>query len=289
MLRSMTGFGRAEGLINGKKVTVELRSLNGKQLDLQVKLPAAWREREAELRQWAGGRVVRGKADLFFGVESALAGKRSAFNAELVRAYHQELKDILHAIDPGSRTDLLALVLRMPDVMTTAKEEADPAEWQGVQELVEQAGRAFDAFRLAEGTKLQAELTERTGNIMHMLDTVKDMDGDRVQRIRERIQGRLNELNLQADPARFEQELVFYLEKLDVTEEKLRLATHCNYFLETMDGEEGQGRKLGFITQEMGREVNTLGSKSNDADMQRTVVLMKDELEKIKEQVLNVL
>ncbi len=285
----MTGFGRAEGLINGKKVAVELRSLNGKQLDLQVKLPSAWREHEAELRQWAGERVQRGKADLFIAAESALAGKRTTFNAELVRAYYQELQGIAQAVDPGSRTDLLALVLRMPDVMATAKEESAPEEWALVQVLIEQAYSAFNAFRLAEGAKLHAELGERTGNILKLLEQVKAMDQGRVDRIRERIQGRLEELKLKADPDRFEQELVFYLEKLDVTEEKLRLATHCNYFLETMGEQEGQGRKLGFIAQEMGREINTLGSKSNDADMQRTVVLMKDELEKIKEQVLNVL
>lgn len=289
MLRSMTGFGRAEGLVNGKKVTVEVRSLNSKQLDLQVKLPSAWRDKEAELRQWASTRVMRGKADLFIGMDSATGAKRSTFNAELVRAYHKELRSIAEAVDPGSQTDLLALVLRLPEVMTTANVEQDPAEWAEIKALVEQAGLAYEAFRQAEGSKLHAELAERTGNINRLLDEVKAMDAGRVERIRERIKGRLDELQAKVDPDRFEQELVFYLEKLDVTEEKVRLATHCSYFLDTMEAEEGQGRKLGFITQEMGREINTLGSKSNDADMQRLVVLMKDELEKIKEQVLNVL
>lgn len=289
MMRSMTGFGRAEGLVNGKKVTVEMRSLNGKQLDLQVKLPAAWRDKEAELRQWAGERVVRGKADLFLGMESALAGKRTTFNAELIKAYHDELRTIQAAVDPGSPTDLMAMVLRLPDVMSTAKEEAGASEWEDVQVLRDQAWQSFDAFRQAEGAKLQAELKDRTANILRFLEEVKAMDAARIERIRERLRSRLNELQAKVDPDRFEQELVFYLEKLDVTEEKLRLATHCAYFSETMEQEEGQGRKLGFIAQEMGREINTLGSKSNDADMQRLVVLMKDELEKIKEQVLNVL
>lgn len=289
MMRSMTGFGRAEGLVNGKKVTVELRSLNGKQLDLQVKLPSVWREQETSVRQWAGTRVVRGKADLFVGMDTALTAKRTTFNAELVRAYHAELRGIADQVDPASHTDLLAVVLRMPDVITTAKEENDPADWNAVQALVERAWQAFEAFRQAEGAKLQTELAERTGNITRLLGEVAAMDAGRIERIRERIRSRLEELKAKVDPDRFEQELVFYLEKLDVTEEKLRLATHCAYFLETMAAEDAQGRKLGFIAQEMGREVNTLGSKSNDADMQKLVVLMKDELEKIKEQVLNVL
>ena len=288
MLRSMTGFGRAEGLVNGKKLTVELRSLNSKQLDMQVKLPTTWRDKEAELRQWAGERILRGKADVLIGSESPLAGKRTTYNPALVQAYHEELMGIVQHL-PGPSTDILGLVLRMPDVATTSKEETDPAEWNGVQALMEQAWQAYEAFRQAEGSKLQTELAARTANIARLLGDVSAIYGARVQRIRERIRARLDELQTKVDPDRFEQELVFYLEKLDVTEEKHRLATHCAYFLETMEGEEAQGRKLGFIAQEIGREVNTLGSKSNDADMQRLVVLMKDELEKIKEQVLNVL
>lgn len=289
MLRSMTGFGRAEGLLNEKKVTVELRSLNSKQLDLQVKLPSVWREKETELRQWAGERVVRGKADLFINVDGTKVAGRGTFNADLVRNYYNELDGIVRSIAPNSSTDLMAHVLRMPDVMGTAKEEFDPTEWKSVFALVERAWAAFEEFRKAEGAKLHDELKERTGNIVRLLAEVGQMDGDRIGRTRERINAKLNDLQIKVDQDRFEQELVFYLEKLDVTEEKLRLATHCDYFLTTMDSEEGQGRKLGFIGQEMGREINTLGSKSNDADMQKLVVLMKDELEKVKEQMLNVL
>ncbi len=285
----MTGFGRAEGLVNEKKVTVELRSLNSKQLDLQVKLPGAWREKETELRQWAGERVVRGKADLYVGAEGVKVAKRTTFNAEVIKAYHDELHAVAKSVAPQSSTDLLAVVLRMPDVMSTAKEEFDPEEWNGVLGLVEQAWAAYEEFRTAEGAKLHAELKQRTTNITRLLAEVAAMDGDRITRTRERIHAKLEELQVKVDQDRFEQELVFYLEKLDVTEEKLRLATHCDYFLKTMEGEECQGRKLGFITQEMGREINTLGSKSNDAEMQKRVVLMKDELEKIKEQMLNVL
>ncbi len=285
----MTGFGRAEGLVGVKKVTVELRSLNSKQLDLQVKVPSPWREKEAELRQWAGERIVRGKADLYIGVEGVQAAKRTVFNTELIQAYYDELRTVNRNVAPESTTDLLAIVLRMPDVMSTAKEEFDPADWEQVFTLVEQAWTAYEEFRTTEGAKLFTELKERTNNITRLLAEVDAMDGDRIGRTRERILGRLEELKAKVDQDRFEQELVFYLEKLDVTEEKLRLATHCGYFITTMEEEESQGRKLGFITQEMGREINTLGSKSNDADMQQRVVLMKDELEKIKEQMLNVL
>jgi len=285
----MTGFGRAEGLIGGKKVSVELRSLNSKQLDLQVKVPASWREKEVELRQWAGERVVRGKADLYIGTEGVAAAKRAVFNTALIQAYYDELSAVARQVAPASSTDLLAHVLRMPEVLTSAKEEADPEEWTAVLRLVEQAWTAFEEFRTSEGGKLLAELKERTANITRLLAEVDALEGDRIGRTRARILAKLEELQAKVDVDRLEQELVYYLEKLDVTEEKLRLATHCAYFIRTMEEEESQGRKLGFITQEMGREINTLGSKSNDAAMQQRVVLMKDELEKIKEQMLNVL
>ncbi len=289
MLRSMTGFGRAEGLVNGKKVAVELRSLNGKQLDLLVKLPGPWREKEADLRQWAAERVLRGKAELSVSIDGVKALKRTAINPELVQAYYDELRSVADQVAPGSPTDLLGLVLRMPDVLATTREEFDPTEWSAVEALLDHGWKAFDGFRAAEGAKLHNELAERTGNIRQLLADVAAMDGDRIERTRGRLLAKLQELQVKVDQVRFEQELVFYLEKLDVAEEKLRLATHCSYFLETMDQGDQQGRKLGFIAQEMGREINTLGSKSNDADMQKLVVRMKDELEKIKEQVLNVL
>lgn len=285
----MTGFGRAEGSVNEKKVTVELRSLNSKQLDLLVKMPASYREKEAELRQWAGERVVRGKAELYVSVEAARAGRRTTFNTELVRSLHEELRGIAAEIAPGGSTDLLGHVLRMPEVMNAGQEDLDPAEWEGVMKLVAEAGQAFNRFRLSEGKKLEGELQARTAGITSLLSVVETLDGGRVERTRERLQARLQELKAEVDQDRFEQELIFYLEKMDITEEKVRLRAHCAYFLETMTNEEQQGRKLGFIAQEMGREINTIGSKCNDATMQRSVVLMKDELEKIKEQVLNVL
>lgn len=285
----MTGFGRAEGPVNEKKVTVEVRSLNSKQLDLLVRVPGAFREKEAELRQWAVERIVRGKAELHVSAEALRTTKRTAFNADLVRAYHEELRALAQEIAPEAHTDLLGHVLRMPDVMNTAREELDPAEWTAVMALVTEALRAFNSFREAEGVKLREELAARTRNITALLGEVEGLDKGRAERTRERILARLQELKADVDQDRLEQELVFYLEKLDITEEKVRLKAHCAYFLETLDNEDQQGRKLGFISQEMGREINTLGSKCNDAAMQKHVVLMKDELEKIKEQVLNVL
>ncbi len=285
----MTGFGRAEGVVGGKKISVELRSLNSKQLDLQMKLPAVWREKEAALRLWAAPRVVRGKAEFSMATEAAGTQKRTLFRADLARAYYQELTEMAHHIDPRASTDIMGLVLRLPDVAAMPTEQLDPLEWEQAMQLVEQAWTAFDRFRAGEGGKLAGELKARTKAIQHLLAEVEGMDAGRIERTRSRIMAKLEEWRAKLDMDRVEQEMVFYIEKLDVSEEKMRLATHCEYFLGTIDAEENQGRKLGFIAQEMGREINTLGSKANDARMQKHVVMMKDELEKIKEQVLNVL
>lgn len=285
----MTGFGRAEGIVAEKKVTVEVRSLNSKQLDLFIKLPSLYREKDAELRQWASEELVRGKSEIFVNSEIAPGVKRSHFDTELVRSYYEELRAIAHAVDRSADADLMGLVLRMPDVMNTGCEELTETEWAGVNKLMHDAMRAFNAFREAEGRKLSDDLRMRVEHISALLVEVEGQDSGRAERTRERIRARLAELQAKVDQDRFEQELVFYLEKMDINEEKVRLRAHCAYFLETLEREQQQGRKLGFITQEMGREINTLGSKANDAAMQRNVVLMKDELEKIKEQVLNVL
>lgn len=289
MLRSMTGFGRAEGIVAEKKVTVEVRSLNSKQLDLFIKLPGLYREKDAELRQWAGEEVVRGKSEIVVNSELAPGVKRSHFDALLVREYYLELRSILNNVDKDAKTDLMQVVLRLPDVQNTGREDLTDLEWTGVQKLIHDAMRAFNAFREAEGRKLNDDLRQRVEHISALLVEIDGQDSGRAERTRERIRSRLAELQAKVDQDRFEQELVFYLEKMDINEEKVRLRAHCTYFLETLENEQQQGRKLGFITQEMGREINTLGSKANDAAMQRNVVLMKDELEKIKEQVLNVL
>lgn len=285
----MTGFGRAEGIVAEKKVTVEVRSLNSKQLDLFVKLPPLYKEKDAELRQWAGEEVVRGKSEVIVNSELAPGAKRSHFDADLVREYYEELRDIARKVDDTTHTDLMGLVLRLPDVQNTGREKLTEEEWTAVRALITDAIQGFNAFREAEGRKLHDDLKHRVERIGHLLAEVEGQDAGRAERTRERIRARLAELQAKVDQDRFEQELVFYLEKMDINEEKVRLRAHCTYFIETLEHEQQQGRKLGFITQEMGREINTLGSKANDAAMQRNVVLMKDELEKIKEQVLNVL
>lgn len=284
----MTGFGRAEGVVKDRKITVELRALNSKQLDLFLKLPGVYKERESELRQLFADQVVRGKVEVFMTAESLHATKHTSFDRELIRAYHEELKAIAAEVG-ATDTDLLAQILRLPDVSTTTSERVDDDEWKGVRALVSEALRAFDAFRKNEGDRLEMELATRVQGMEQLLTEVEALDNGRADRTRERLLAKLGELRVEVDKDRFEQELVYYLEKLDITEEKVRLRGHCTYFLETLRGDEQQGRKLGFIGQEMGREINTIGSKANDASIQRLVVRMKDELEKVKEQVLNVL
>ncbi|HOY28327.1 MAG TPA: YicC family protein [Flavobacteriales bacterium] len=289
MIRSMTGFGRAEGVVGDRKVTVEVRSLNSKQLDLFLKLPAALKERENEVRQRVGEQLIRGKAEVFVSSEGLHAAKRTTFDKELVRAYYDELKAIRDSVDPQATTDLFAQVLRLPDVANTTNERLSDAEWDAVFALIDDALTAFNAFRSSEGERLRTELALRVEAISTLLNEVAAADQGRAERTRERLHTKLVELGTKVDQDRFEQELIFYLEKMDMTEEKVRLRSHCTYFNETMAHAEAQGRKLGFIAQEMGREINTLGSKANDASIQQQVVMMKDELEKVKEQVLNVL
>lgn len=285
----MTGFGRAEGSCSERKVAVEVRSLNSKQLDLMVKLPAPYRDRDALVRGTATRAIVRGKAEVVVQLDRNAQQDRAHIDIDLVRSRYTALQAVADAVAPEHRTDILGLVLRMPDVMGAESGPAGDEEWDQVSNLIDQALEAFMAFRVAEGDKLEKDLREHVSNIRTHLNAVSQWDGERMERTRERLRNRLAELKLEVTPERFEQELVLHLEKSDINEEVVRLGTHCAYFLETLGEGDQQGRKLGFIAQEMGREINTIGSKCNDATMQRTVVGMKDELEKIKEQVLNVL
>lgn len=289
MIRSMTGFGRAEGTVSDKRLSVEVRSLNSKGFDLTLRTPGNYREKEVELRRLLGERIVRGKVDVVLSVESQAPEMRTTFDAGLAKAYYAQLHALSTEIDPDATTDLMGFVLRMPEVARTAREEVDEQEWHAMQGVLDQALAAFDAFRRAEGARLKEDLRSRLKHIGDLLTDVEGSDAGRRERVRERISARLEELAVEVDRDRFEQEMIYYLEKLDVNEEKVRLRTHCAYFDETMEGEQEQGRKLGFISQEMGREINTLGAKANDAAIQKFVVRMKDELEKIKEQTMNVL
>ena len=290
-MKSMTGFGKATAEIPGKKVTVEVRSLNSKQLDLNLRLPYLYKEKELELRTDISKQIERGKVDITVFTEATQDLVPVAINKTLAKTYYKELKSLSEELGESNQ-NLLSLVVKMPDVMKAEREvvELDEAEWKQIKATVDKAIDAFQKFRDDEGKTLSNEFTTRIGLIDNLLIEVVKMDATRVENIRSRIKNSLSEVieKEKIDQNRFEQELVYYIEKLDITEEKLRLKTHIDYFLNTMK-EPGSGRKLGFISQEIGREINTIGSKANDATVQKLVVQMKDELEKIKEQLLNVL
>lgn len=286
MVRSMTGFGRAQVELDDKKLTVEIKSLNGKQMDLSTRIPSLLREKELEVRSYLTGRLVRGKVDLLIYAEAADADNSHDINAATVASYREQLQAIEPSLSP---TDSLAIAMRLPDVFRGEREELSEEAWQTVQGAIRQAADALVAYRESEGAVLHRELASYIGNIRALAAQVEPFEKSRVEQIKERLRKHLSEAEVKVDENRFEQEIIFYLEKLDITEEKVRLNLHLDYFLKTMDSEENCGKKLGFIAQEIGREINTMGSKSNQADMQKLVVRMKDELEKIKEQSLNVL
>lgn len=285
----MTGFGKSEATIGQKKFTVEIRSLNSKQFDLNLRLPSLYREKELELRSWLSENILRGKADVLIYYESLEADKRMAINASLLESYYQDLKSFGDKVGL-SGADYLNALMRIPDVMKPESQELDEQEWNAVYSLVKEAYNKFDAYRKIEGSKLKLEFEKRIEIILEKRSALEEPMKQRSEKIREKIKNNLNELipTDKIDPNRFEQELIYYLERLDVSEEQQRLLTNCEHFQEELQ-QEGQGKKLGFISQEIGREINTIGSKANDAEMQRMVVHMKDELEKIKEQINNVL
>ena len=290
MIKSMTGFGKSEATVRNRKITVEIRSLNSKQLDLNVKVPPVYRQSEYEIRNIVARRMQRGKVDLFVTVESLSTQTSARIDREAFREYIRQMNDALvyAGIDAGYDA-MLAAVMRLPDVVAAESESVSDEERQALLTAVEEAVAQLDAFRVQEGAILIADLLHRVEKIEGYKAEVIPYEKARTETIRARILDHLAQLNLEVDRNRLEQEMIFYLEKLDITEEKVRLANHCNYFREVAAEEECVGRKLGFIAQEMGREINTMGSKANESNIQILVVKMKDELEKIKEQVLNIL
>lgn len=286
MIQSMTGFGKASLQLAAKKITVEVKSLNSKGLDLNVRIPSVYREMELGLRNEVAARLERGKIDLAVYIELTGEQTSTKINVPIVQAYMQQMKAVLPQAD---ETELMKMAVRMPDALKTEREEIDENDWVEIQKVIQEALTNIAQFRVDEGASLHKEFTLRIGNIRRYMQEALALDPERVQAIKDRLQTAIAELQVQVDDNRFEQELIYYLEKLDITEEKVRLTNHLDYFIETLQGAEANGRKLGFITQEMGREINTMGSKANHATMQKLVVQMKDELEKIKEQVLNVL
>ncbi|MFV8324613.1 YicC/YloC family endoribonuclease [Flavobacterium sp. ZS1P14] len=286
MIQSMTGFGKATLQLPTKKITVEVKSLNSKGLDLNVRMPSLYREMELGLRNQIALKLERGKVDFSVFIESTAEQTSTKVNVPIVKAYINQLREVYADADA---TELMKMAIRMPDTMKIERDEIDENDWVQIQTVVEEALQNILNFRRDEGMSLEKEFQLRIGNIRQYMTEALALDPERVQAIKDRLQTAINELKVNVDENRFEQELIYYLEKLDITEEKVRLTNHLDYFLETINGTEANGRKLGFITQEMGREINTMGSKSNHAQMQKLVVQMKDELEKIKEQVLNVL
>lgn len=291
MILSMTGFGKGVVTIGNKKITAEVKSLNSKQLDLSVRMPAIYREKELELRNYISRLLERGKADLLITVETNSGSEVVNLNMPLLKEYKAKLEQMSAELGIPEPENWHSTLLRLPNVFQTeTASDIDESELKALQDAVALAVEKLIEFRRQEGARLASFFEEKIARIRQLLADVEPYEAERVPKIKARIQESLSKLeNVQFDKNRFEQEMIFYIEKLDINEEKLRLANHLDYFLATLENGSGQGKKLGFISQEMGREINTLGSKSNHAEMQNIVVRMKDELEQIKEQVLNVM
>ena len=285
MIQSMTGYGKAVIQLPSKKITVEVKSLNSKNLDLNTRVPSSYREKELEIRNRLAKSLVRGKVDFNLFVEITGEATNTKVNEIVVQQYMQQLSNVADT----DKADLLKMAIRMPDALKTERDEIDESEFKSILLAVDEALEAINAYRGDEGKVLEDDFLMRSKNIGQLLDQVLTLDPERMDNVRDRLRKAVSELKETVDENRFEQELIYYLEKYDITEEKVRLKNHLNYFNETIRSADSNGKKLGFITQEMGREINTIGSKANYAPMQQLVVQMKDELEKIKEQALNVL
>ena len=296
MIKSMTGYGRAEALLSRGKMTIEIRSLNGKNADINLKTSMIPKDKELGVRKKLSEALRRGTIDLFITWEPAVGEAARPLNAEAVKAYYEQIlrirRELPGAVYPNREemNEILTAVLRLPDVMDVKKSEViDEAEWPLVDKAIDEAVAMLDAFRMTEGAVLYKDVTGRVQTILDLYDEVETYAAERLDAVKARIWKAAEDLQVKMDPERFEQEMIYYLEKLDINEEKVRLRQHCKYFLDTIDGESEPGRKLGFIIQEMGREINTTGSKANHASIQKCVVRMKDELEKIREQSMNIL
>lgn len=287
----MTGFGRATVETGGKTVTVEIRTLNSKQLDLNTRIPLLFKNFENEIRSILSKEIVRAKADITITVENHAVTSSVSINKDLAKSYFNTITELSEELGNPVASDIFIQVLRMPDVVSTPQEAVSEEMWADVKGAIGEACRQVDEFRISEGRALEADFMKRICCIRDMIEEVIPFEESRIVKIREKFEKSLSELSpkMQYDPNRLEQEIFYYLEKLDITEEKVRLRKHCDYFIETLQDGTDTGKKLGFIVQECGREINTLGSKSNDFDIQQIVVRMKDELEKLKEQLANIL
>ncbi|TXE17843.1 YicC family protein [Psychroserpens burtonensis] len=286
MIQSMTGYGKSVLQLPTKKISIEVKSLNSKNLDLNTRMPSMYREKELAIRKLIASKLIRGKIDFSLYIEITGEEISTQINKTVVKQYIKQLKDL---INTGEETEYLKMAIRMPDALTTEREEIDENEWSEIAAIIDSSLEKIQQYRLDEGQMMEDDFIGRVNIISSLLDAVITMDPDRIDGVRERLTKGIADIKEKVDENRFEQELVYYIEKFDITEEKVRLKNHLEYFQKALKSDDSNGKKLGFISQEMGREINTIGSKSNHAPMQKLVVQMKDELEKIKEQLLNVL
>ncbi|MDR1369554.1 MAG: YicC family protein [Dysgonamonadaceae bacterium] len=290
MIQSMTGFGKSTAELSNKKISVEIKSLNSKQLDLNTRIPSIYREKEMQIRNTLMQSIERGKVDFLIYIENVDKNISSQINQGAVESYHEQIRVIAGNLNLALPSDPLSIILRLPDTIKTEYSEVDDSEWEALNKAIEDALSQFVNFRMQEGAMLEKLFIRKIENIGSLSKEIEKYEVERLERVRIKMQEALSKIDSGSyDQNRFEQEMIFYIERLDINEEKNRLDNHLKYFMETLNCEKAQGRKLGFIVQEIGREINTMGSKSNHVEMQKLVVQMKDELEQIKEQILNVL
>lgn len=291
MIKSMTGYGKAECELPDKKITIEIKSLNSKQLDINARFPSTYKEKDIEVRKLIAEKLERGKVDFNLYCEQLGASSNAHVNKPVVIAYHEQLLEIQKELGYTPGEEIFNAIMRLPDSVKIEHEELDEDEWLQIRSKIEDAINHLNEFRVQEGIALEQDILSHVNEISALKEQVTPFEGERMERLKKRITEALNDLssNLQSDPNRFEQEMIYYLEKWDINEEKVRLDNHCQYFIETVGEPKSNGKKLGFISQEIGREINTMGSKANHPEIQKLVIKMKDELEKIKEQALNIL
>lgn len=291
MIKSMTGFGKAVAETSNKKITIEIKSLNSKQMDLNTKLPWVYKEKEPEIRNMISQKLDRGKIDFSIYIDSNEIEPSTAINKGVVKNYYKLFSEIASELDLKLDNEIFSVIMKLPDIMKTEKNDIPEEEWEAVREKIKESVQILDQYRIEEGKSIMADIIKCIKKIPELLDQIVPFEEGRIKKIREKLDTILKENieNVNIDKNRFEQELIFYIEKFDINEEKTRLKTHCDYFLETLKNDSPNGKLLNFICQEIGREINTIGSKANDASIQKLVVMMKDELEKVKEQTLNVL
>ncbi len=291
MIKSMTGYGKAHCRLNNKEVSVEVRSLNGKNIDINLKIPPAYKDKDQIIRSLLARELQRGKIELLINIDNLGSDVPYALNKALFEKYFHEISELSNELGAPVSTELIPAILRLPEVIQQENQKSDEEEWTAVENAISEAIKHTDEYRASEGTHLLEDFDNRIHKISDLLKSIKPLEKQRIVTVKQKINKALDALKEENsyDPNRFEQELIYYLEKIDITEEKVRLQKHLDYFLDTLEVDESSGKKLGFISQEMGREINTIGSKAYDSDIQKIVVEMKDELEKIKEQLMNIL